>query len=48
MLAALATDWIRDDEYMPRERLASLLALALVMLAQQDREIVGPGRTARS
>ena len=36
-LAALAVHWIGDEELMPRNRLASLLALALVMLAEAER-----------
>lgn len=42
-IAVLASHWIREEEIMPRERLASLLALALIQahanqLIEEDKE----------
>ena len=49
MMAALVFHWCseeqRKEENMPRERMASLLALALFFLAEQEREIIANEKT---
>ena len=37
VMAALVMSWLMDEDYMPRDRLASNLGLALFMLAEQER-----------
>jgi len=47
MMAVLASSWIERVDYMPRERLASVLALTLFKLANEERELVSDGKTVK-
>lgn len=38
-MAVLALEYIHSEEYMPRDRMASLLALALITLAEKERDL---------
>lgn len=47
MMAVLATSFFDHEDYMPRNRMASMLALALFLLAKDEREIISDGKTVR-
>lgn len=38
-MAVLATDYMTNEEYMPRDRMASLLSLALITIAENERKL---------
>lgn len=47
LIAALVQGWMIDPRYMPRERMAGIMALALVQLADQERMIVRDGKSIK-
>lgn len=47
LIAALVKGWMIDPRYMPRERMAGIMALALVHLAETERMILRDGKTIK-
>src|SRR5689334_16010413 len=39
LVAALTNSWVSDPRYMPRERMAAIMALALIHLDETERMI---------
>lgn len=47
MMAALVNSWLEDPISMSRERMASVMALALFLISAGEREAAGDGKTVR-
>ena len=47
LMAALVKSWVARPDYMPRDRLASVMALSLIYLAEQERMVAKDGTTIR-
>jgi hypothetical protein len=47
LVAALVRGWLIDPRYMPRERMAPIMALALMYLAETERMVVRDGKSIR-
>ena len=47
MMAAICTAWHEHEDVMPRERLVSVLALAMFTIAKSERVVIADGRTIR-